>query len=572
MKKTILSVIALFLTLGVVSSCSLLSESFGILLDAIKGDVRVLTPFDEMTYVRPDYQELDRKIDEMSEKLKSGEGKRSEMKALLSDIVDAYYYELYTMNSLAFLAYSQDITNEERRNEYYAIMAETERLGARLDELYYLCAESKFKSDFENEIMGAGFFELYEGGAVSYPAELTALFERESELLMSYSEEMADIHVEYEGTVYTDEMIDGIVDEALYQAVCRVYYDTYNTRLGQLYIELVKVRQKIAAYFGYDHYAEYAYANLYGREYTVAEAEQFLAGIQTYLVPVYRDVSEEGLNETFYAMTSMEPETTKVRAKTLVDAMSEELGEIYDEMLNKRLCTVASSDSMYYGSFQIYLNQYETPYLFVNGVGQISDLLTVVHEFGHFSSAYYNYGSTGSNDESEVASQGLELMALRYLDTVLEESDAALLRKYELYTILSSLNDCAAYTQFENYVYADTTPTLEECNQYFQQCMEAYGIVDPSRSGFGDHQYWVFINHFIEYPYYMIGYSVSADVAVQLYELGKEEGMDTYQELISLAYQYDFFGNLEEVGLVSPFEAEQAKVVADFFARELGGQ
>ena len=66
----------------------------------------------------------------------------------------------------------------------------------------------------------------------------------------------------------------------------------------------------------------------------------------------------------------------------------------------------------------------------------------------------------------------------------------------------------------------------------------------------------------------MIGYSVSADVAIQLYELGQEEGMTAYLELTDLADRYDFFGNLEEVGLASPFDDGRAEAVAGFFSRE----
>ncbi len=564
MKKRLISLVSLLLCLCLFGSCDMLGESFLLL----GGDGPILTPFSRMVYERPDYAALDGMIDEMTEGLTTGEGKRSEMKALLTDIVDAYYYDIYTMNNMAFLKYSLDMENEALRAEYYAIMAETERLGARLEELYYLCADSKFKADFEREIMGEGFFDAYRGDPVTYPPAFTVLLERESELLKSYSEAMSTISVDYEGKTYTGEMIDGIVDEALYEAVCRVYYEKYNALLGEIYVELVKVRQQIADFCGYESYAEYAFDYLYAREYGVADADAYLQGIRTYLTPMYKKVMADRSSDAIYEMTAMSPQQTKTVTETLVKAMSKDLGKIYEQMVKNELCTVEASDKMYYGSFQIYFNRYMTPYLFVNGVGQISDILTLVHEFGHFASAYRNYGSTGSNDEGEVASQGLELLSLRYLDTILGEADAKSLRRYELYSILSALNECAAYTAFENLVYADKTPTLEECNAYFKECADAYGIEELSRSGVGDDRYWVFVNHLIEYPYYMIGYSVSASVAIQLYRLGQEEGMDTYLDLIDRADRYDFFGNLKAVGLASPFDEGSAEAVASFFFRE----
>ena len=121
MKKCLIFLVSLLLCLCLFCSCDMLKESFLLL----GGDGQILTPFSRMAYQRPDYAALDGMIDEMTEKLSNGKGKRSEMKALLTDIVDAYYYDIYTMNNMAFLKYSLDMENEALRAEYYAIMAET---------------------------------------------------------------------------------------------------------------------------------------------------------------------------------------------------------------------------------------------------------------------------------------------------------------------------------------------------------------------------------------------------------------------------------------------------------------
>jgi len=563
-KRIFVAILSLLLTLGCLCSCSALRNFW----ESLLGENRTLVSFSEITYARPNFASLDQKIDEMSKLLKSGSDEEAKMTSLLEEIVTAYYYDTHTMGNLAFVLFSKDFKNERLRNEYYEILSETDRLASRLEELYFLCAESDLRDTFESKIMGEGFFDAYEGGSFTYPEEFLSLLERESALLMDYSTALSEISVEYDGTVYTEEEIDAITDATLYRAVCQAYYDKYNVLLGEIFVELVSVRQQIADYCGYSGYAEYAFENLYAREYSVAQAKRYLNSVKTHLVPVYRAVTETFTFENLDSLPTMPPKTTAETAGKIIGAMSQDLGEIYGEMLDKGLYTVAASRTMYYGSFQTYFNNYESPYLFVNGSGQISDLLTVVHEFGHFASAYYNYGSTGSNDESEVASQGLELMSLRYLDAVLGAENADALRTYELYGILGNLTECAAYTAFEDLVYADKTPTLAECNEYFLRCATEYGLANLSQSGLGDGQYWVFINHLIEYPYYMIGYSVSADVAVQLYELGKEEGMETYLELIQLAFLYNFFGNLETVGLESPFSDGRAEAIASFFRRE----
>ncbi len=567
-RKICVSLLALLLVLACLSSCAAIRESFDLLWSSLSGEGRALVPFSRITYHRPDYEAIDVKIDEMSELLKSGKGKEAKLTSLLEEIVTAYYYDVYTMGSLAFVLYAKDITDEDLRSEYYDITAEIDRLGARLNELYHLCAASAFKDAFEKKVMGEGFFDDYAGGDFTYSEEFLALLEEESELLQDYSRALSEVSVQYDDNVYTLEDIEAITDTALYEAVVSAYYDKYNAYLGKLFVKLVSVRQQISDYCGYRNYASYAFENLYAREYEVIRAERYITGVKKHLAPIYAAASAKYAEQLLTPLPSMEPRTTADTAASLIAAMSRDLGGIYDEMIERKLYTVAASGTMYYGSFQTYFNQFESPYLFVNGTGQISDLLTVVHEFGHFASAYYNYGVTGSNDESEVASQGLELLSLRYLDTVLGQEEADALRTYELYSILANLTECAAYTEFENMVYADRTPTLSEINRYFHNCAAAYGLIDPRRAEMDDTAYWVFINHLFEYPYYMIGYSVSAGAAVQLYELGKDEGMERYIELIQRADLQDFFGNLEEVGLQSPLNHDMPEKLADFFEKE----
>ena len=106
----------------------------------------------------------------------------------------------------------------------------------------------------------------------------------------------------------------------------------------------------------------------------------------------------------------------------------------------------------------------------------------MTHEFGHFASSVYNEGYSGSTDEGEVASQALELLSLRYWDGVLSSDDAALLSRYELYSIVSSFVESAAYTAFEDLVYGDPALTSEKCRLYFNRCCDDFGIADASQS------------------------------------------------------------------------------------------
>jgi oligoendopeptidase F len=411
--------------------------------------------------------------------------------------------------------------------------------------------------------MGEGFFDAYEGGPVSYPPELLELFTKENRLLMSYSGAMADLYVEYEGEHYTEADIADLEGDERYPEVVQAYEEKYNRILGETYVELVAVRQQIAEIFGYADYADYAYETLHQREFTPQQAKAHLNRVKETLAPVCRSVFATDSTYKLYAMS-----TDRIMDATdeILKAMSKDLSDIYVEMRNKRLYTVGASDRMYNGSFQTYFNRYDTPYLFVNGTGGTIDILSVLHEFGHFSSAYYNYGVTGSLDESEVASQALELLSLRHLRTTLSEVEVVPLEEYIIERFLALYVEQAAQAAFEDLVYADEDLTLEECNDYYAQCLADFGLASRSE---GREDCWVFINHFFEMPYYIISYSVAADVAVQLYELGEGQSVETYLNLIACAHRRDFLGNLAEVGLTDPLDESRPEAMAAFFSREI---
>ncbi len=565
MKKLLSLIVALAVTVSAITSCSLLSDY----INYLGREARVLTDYNSITYERPDFDSLSLKIDMLKSELTRNEkkGYYYYYTQLLSEIVSDFYYTAYTMENIAFLEYSKNIKDNALREEYYYLVTENQKISAKLDELYYLCAESEYKSEMESTCLGNGFLDNYSGGEFTYPKELSGLFEKESELINEYSAAISELSVEYEGVTYTGETIGSIPDDELFDAVCRAYYDKYNSLLGNIYVELAGVRNSIAEYCGYNSYAEYSFS-LYEREYSTDDFSEYFNGIKEYIAPVYRDMTVGYGEELMLSLPEASPDEILGLGESMVSLMSPKLEKIFTSMKLNNLYTVTCSEEMYKGSFQIYFNEYETPYLFVNGTGFACDILTLMHEFGHFSSAYYNYGNVGSNDEAEAASQGLELLSLKYLDKILDPDTAELVGKYELMNLASAFTECAAYTEFENLVYGDKNLTVEKCNEYFQYCCNEYALEGITGSKTSDGMYWIFINHLFEYPYYMIGYSVSADTAVQLYEKCTD-GIDKYIRFIQLAQNGDFFGSIGQSGLENPFADGRPEKTAEFLKREI---
>ena len=65
---------------------------------------------------------------------------------------------------------------------------------------------------------------------------------------------------------------------------------TAGTTVPELYAEFVANATDIAEILGYDNYLEYAYENVYDRDYTYQDAAQFVEYVKDHLVPAYNSI------------------------------------------------------------------------------------------------------------------------------------------------------------------------------------------------------------------------------------------------------------------------------------------
>ena len=58
---------------------------------------------------------------------------------------------------------------------------------------------------------------------------------------------------------------------------------------GQIFLELISVRNELAQIYGYDTFADYAYDVYYGRDYTPADAAALCEAIKPYAVRYFKN-------------------------------------------------------------------------------------------------------------------------------------------------------------------------------------------------------------------------------------------------------------------------------------------
>ncbi|EJW94432.1 exported peptidase, partial [gut metagenome] len=204
--------------------------------------------------------------------------------------------------------------------------------------------------------------------------------------------------------------------------------------------------------------------------------------------------------------------------------MGKEVEEAFDFMVDGGFYDISFSSNKAPMSFQTYLSQYEAPYLFIDPVGDIEDIITFSHEFGHFLDAYVNYNAYETVDVAEIFSQAMEYLMLFYYGGALSDEEQETLINIKIMDTLEMYVQQASFAEFESIVYS-TDPELlsaDFLNDLSLQLAIDYGYYDGENEEYFAKS-WCDIVHFFEMPFYIITYPVSNDAAMQIFEFEMEE-------------------------------------------------
>lgn len=529
-----------------------------------------LVPFSQMAYVRPDVESLYADFESLTQRAADS----TEAEALLEEYyaLSDRYVSFYSMDSLANVLYSLDTTQSYYQDEYNYCEGEKSNLEEKLEALYKAFAASPCRNQLEELYFGDGFFLKYDDYEVYTNPEYLRLSQEEAALLTEYRALTSDIQVSYRGqTKSLDEWLE-TENYSEYIGALQAYYEQYNESIGDVYVRLVKVRQQLAAVLEYDSFAEYSYDMTYKRDYTPAQGDAFLKGIRTYLVPVMQNANYS------YALSMLDyGSASEASLYEMLQSAAQNIGgtvwDAYRFMRAYELCDISQSPKKLEASFQTYLFDYESPFVFLNAKGSGKDYYSFSHEFGHFTDSYYNYGAKEDLETAETFSQSMEFLAITYTDYLSEKQKQTLL-KLELRDLLDTFVYQAVYADFESRVYAlePDDITVDTINEIFRQCCVDYGISIPGFE-FYYSQSWIDILHFFEVPYYIISYCVSAETALQVYRLEDETpgaGVAAYFRLLDRDYEAGVQQVMQDAKLESPFRENVLEGTALFFEQKLG--
>ena len=364
----------------------------------------------------------------------------------------------------------------------------------------------------------------------------------------------------------------------------------------ELYAKFVANNNKMAQILGYENYLEYAYENIYDRDYTPADVKVIVENVKKNIAPVYNKIYGywENLSSNidyntyeFYTGGGFFNVYEQNNAlNNYIDTMEfEGNGLTFSDVFNSLLSDGNCFRGIYSGAYVTTLYGLDLPIAYF-GNGAYSNFFTVAHEFGHYMNEVYGGGEWNqSYDLLEMHSQGNETLFLAYLNLnpgTISKAGLDLLNVYQnlntFYVIMNALAvdtfEQAVYTNtyegtYADEIMADGQITYDEYDLLYEGIVKDFGA-----SKYMSTEYWRYVT--IQAPCYYVSYAVSAVSVLQLYPMAMEDydaASAAYLKLFSYVDEYENGADymttaetLEYAGLYSFTDPELYVYIGKYFS------
>lgn len=457
----------------------------------------------------------------------------------LNGFTDSYDY-ITTETTVAYVNYCKDMKSEKAISDYKYATA----INYKAKELYVETLRKILELDNSvTEMLFSEWTEEEKADILSYNSCADAFLERNELILMEFEA--------------LDEKSEGWRDSG-----------------DSLYDEFFDNNRAIAELRGYGNYYDYAADKIHLRDYSSEERIAFREYVKAYIVPLYKDVkakklkvfdsASENVKNGYNALVYCNYDENEWETDYIIDYIGE-----YDGALRAYLMNMYHSEGMVIGdgenavktAFTTVMRYYGEPLAFFGR--SYRDMLTIVHENGHYAAMWQPEIFSQCLDVHEIQSQGNEWMFVEYLEGKIDSEFYEMLLLDRLTRGLSNIVFSCAVDEMEEMIYRGETETISDAaNEIF----ERYEGVFDTPNTIGDY----FRHVAMTSPVYYISYATSELMSIGLYTIANDDytsAMDVYSSLILDMDAYvGLHGAVDHCGLLDPFSEETFRYITDAFA------
>jgi oligoendopeptidase F len=377
------------------------------------------------------------------------------------------------------------------------------------------------------------------------------LFSELEELSARYQRITGSMTVEWEGVELPLPQLqpflksaDRTVRERAFRAATQPYLEERGALAG-LFDRMLDLRQRAARNAGFANYRDYVFPAKFRFDYTPADCERFHDAVERAATPAVARVLEHRRQRLKLDVLrpwdlAVDPNrTTPLRpfetvdefvgtARRVFDRVDPALGRQFQTMIDERLLDLDSRKGKAPGGYCETLHSRGRPFIFMNAVGLVDDVMTLLHEAGHAFHAFASHRQPliwqrhPGSEAAELASMSMELLASPHLArptgyfTPDEHHDAWL---EHLEDVLLSLVHIASVDAFQTWIYtspdgADASARDEEwlrIRSRFERGVD-WGGLERERVA-----RWYRQLHIFMYPFYYIEYGIAQVGALQIW-------------------------------------------------------
>lgn len=383
----------------------------------------------------------------------------------------------------------------------------------------------------------------------------------------------------------------------------RVAQDT--PQLGDLWQRMMTQRARVAANAGFANYRDYRWQQYYRYDYIPDDAKRFHEVIAQVIVPAVSrlnarrreqlgvetlrpwdmsvDPTQRPMLRPYTTMDELETKTSAIFSQ-----VDPQFGQYFETMRAEHLLDLDSRKNKAPGGYSLAYNVIRRPFIFANSDGSHDDVQTLLHEGGHafhsFEMAPLPYLQQRLEqmmpmEFAEVASMGMELLALPYLTTdfggFYTPAQAARARAEHLAGVLTFWPYMAMIDALQHWMYEhqDEAADIERCDDHWVTLMDRFWP-DQDWSGLETlkRTRWHSQGHVFQVPFYYIEYGMAQLGAVQLWANATRDqhgAVAAYRRALALGGTVSLPEMYQAAGIRFAFDAETLQMAVDLIERTL---
>ena len=449
--------------------------------------------------------------------------------------------------ALAMIAYTIDTSDPEKERDHLRFSTE---IMPKMEERSVELARRFVALDYSSPELATTLARFRTSIEIFREANVPIFSELE-ELSARYQRITGSMTVEWEGVERPLPQLqpflkspDRAVRERAFRASTQPYIEERGALAG-LFDRMFQLRQQAARNAGFANFRDYIFPAKFRFDYTPADVERFHEAVEQRVTPAVARVLEHrrrrlkldvlrpwDLAVDPYRTTPLRPFDTVDQfvgtARRVFERVDPTLGGQFQTMIDEQLLDLDSRKGKAPGGYCETLHFRGRPFIFMNAVGLVDDVMTLLHEAGHAFHAFASHRQPliwqrhPGSEAAELASMSMELLASSHLAQPTgyfsaEDHRGAWLEHLE--DVLLSLVHIASVDAFQTWIY--TTPDGADAaardeawlrmRTRFERGVDWSGLETERIAR------WYRQLHIFMYPFYYIEYGIAQLGALQIW-------------------------------------------------------